>query len=115
MVLRLFKPKSRGDEQAVVAEPASPSPVNELRDGLAQFEERRIVTRMANKQQGSLILDDGRIIPIQLTDLSCAGARAKLFADHDLPSNVAFQISGQPEKREARVVWQNDGFVGISF
>lgn len=71
--------------------------------------------RSAVFKNGSVILPDGARIIVVIKDLSAAGARVEFFARTVLPQEVLLVEPMLKLRRQARVVWQNDGAAGLQF
>jgi hypothetical protein len=66
-------------------------------------------------RQATLVFPDGHRMAVVVKDVSTTGARIEFFQHIRLPEEVMFLEATLKLRKRARVVWQEDGTVGLAF
>lgn len=97
--------------RSAVARPATPpAPLPPPPSKRQQRAERERIYR-----QATLVFGDGHRMAVVVKDVSATGARVEFFQHIRLPEEVLFVEATMRLRKRARVVWQEDGTVGLAF
>lgn len=99
--------------QSAVSRPTPSAPPPPAPPPLSKRQQRAERERVF--RQATLVFPDGHRMAVVVKDVSTTGARIEFFQHIRLPEEVMFLEATLKLRKRARVVWQEDGTVGLAF